>query len=222
MRPGHCFNVVDRLQPQSCTPSLDAESAQALAGLLPLLGCGEEAAITSFDRLARTSSLEPEARAALRAIAEDERRHDALLSGLCDALPRLAPIPALRHASRKFHLALSHGSILDHLARIAGIDAAVCTVLSQVLASASAVAHDPEVCGVLSHIRRDEARHVAISRSIAIAAMGRRKALGAAAEARSGLADLLALAESAFARINVDPDRLVAQVRAVPNGLFPQ
>lgn len=44
----------------------------------------------------------------------------------------------------------------------------------------------------------------------------------AAAEVRAGLADLLALGADAFARIEVDPDRLIAQVRGLPNGLFPR
>lgn len=221
-RPGHCFRVADRLQPQSCALALGAGAASALAELLPLLGCGEEAAIGSFDRLALDDRLAPDARAALKAIAIDERRHDALLGGLRDALPPPSTNRALRRASRQFHIAVSQGGVPVHLARIAGIDAAVCTVLSRVLGSASTVAHDPGVAGVLGNIRRDEARHVAISRAIAIAAIGRSRARDAAAEVRFGLAGLLAIGADAFARIEVDPDRLLAQVRGLPNGLFPR
>lgn len=221
-RPGHCFTVAGRLPPQPCALALDDESAGALAELLPLLGCGEEAAIASFGRLALDSSLEADARAALHAIAIDERRHDALLCGLRDALPMPPSNPALRRASRQFHLAISQGGAQVHLARIAGVDAAVCTVLSRLLGSASTVANDPGVARVLGHIRRDEARHVHTSREIAIAALGRSRARDAAAEARAGLADLLALGAGAFARIGVEPDRLLAQVRDLPNGLFPR
>ena len=219
---GNCFKVAGRLPPQPCTHDLAGESALALAELLPLLGCGEEAAIASFGRLAQDSSLEAGARAALHAIASDERRHDALLSGLRDALPTPTSNPALRKSSRQFHLAISQGGPQVHLARVAGIDAAVCAVLSRVLGSASTVAHDPGVARVLGHIRRDEARHVATSRGIAIAAVGRSRARDAAAEARAGLADLIEMGADAFARIGVDPDRLLAQVRALPNGLFPR
>lgn len=221
-RAGRCFSVPGRLLPQPCTLALDPASGEALAAILPLLGCGEEAAIVSFDRLARDCSIAAASRMALKAIAEDERQHDALLGGLQQALPQPTADPALRLASRRFHRALSAGSVPVHLARIAGIDAAVCTVLSHLLRSGSAVAHDPAAARVMRHIRRDEARHVTISRSIAIAAIGRNQAREAAAQARSELADLLAFAAYAFDRVGVDPGRLSAHVRAVPNGLFPQ
>ena len=217
-----CFPVERRLPQQQCIVMLDRGSAEALAVLLPLLGCGEEAAIAGFERLAHVCRLAVTARSALKAIAEDERLHDALLRGLQAELPHPSPNPAMRRAARRFHLGLSVGSAPIHLARIAGIDAAVCTILSRVMRPGSALTKDPGVASVIGHIRQDEARHVAISRSIAIAALDRCRARDFAAEARCGLAELMVSGGDAFERLGVDPGGLDKAVRALPDGLFPR
>lgn len=218
----HCFALPGRRAAQPCTVSLDYGAASALAKLLPLLGCGEEAAVLGFERLADREDLPSDLRAALRTIANDERVHDSLLRGLQTALPRHRPDLAARNIARRFHIGLQAGGVATHLAQIAGIDAAVCTVLSRLLRPSAPLARDPIVAGLLCHIRRDEVRHVSVSRAFAGAMIERRTASDAAAEARAGLAGLLALGGSSFERLGVDPDRLGRDVRSLPDGLFPR
>lgn len=220
-RHGHCFAVALRMPLRPCTVALDARYAQPLAALLPLLGCGEEAAVIGFDRLAAESDLEAESRQALQAIAADERQHDALLRGLQAALPAAAPSAAMRRAGRRFHLGLEAGGAAVHLARIAGIDAAVCTILSRLLRPKSALAGERDIARVLGHIRRDEARHVALSREIALASIAPNAARDAAGQARAGLAELLSFGSQALEQLGVDPDALGRDVRSLPPGLFP-
>lgn len=218
----YCFAVSRRQPAQPCTVTLDRGAAGALATLLPLLGCGEEAAVLGFERLASQDSLSPELRGPLRTIAVDERVHDALLRGLQAALPRHGPDSVPRHVARRFHRGLQGGDVATHLAQIAGIDAAVCTILSRLLRRSAPLANDPIVAGILEHIRRDEVRHVAISRTIAMAMIDRRTARDVAADARAGLTTLLAFGGSSFELLGVDPDRLCKDVGTLPKGLFPQ
>ncbi len=218
----HCFRVESRhANPRYCA-SLDAKPAAALAALLPLLGCGEEAAAVSFDRLSRADTLDSRLRRILHTIADDERCHDAMLRGLRAALPKAAPDAAVQARARRFHLSLPRGGTVLHLTRIAGLDAAVCTILSRLLRPGSPVARDDAARAVLSHIRRDETRHVIVSRDIALAASGRKEVRDAAAEARDALADLLTSGSDAFEALGVDPDRLLRDIGSLPSGLLPQ
>lgn len=207
---GHCTLPV----------SMDAQSARALAQLVPLLGCGEEAAALAFDGLARRSN-DQVARHALRQIAQEETVHDGLLRQLAMSLPEV-DVPGLRAKARRFHINLGRGDDSDHLARIAAIDAGVCMVLSRLLRAGRPISKNSEVTNLLTRIRSDEARHVAISRALAVRS-GTPKSLNTLADgARSALADVLSLASDAFETLEVDPDTLSADLRAVPRGLFTQ
>ena len=197
---------------------LDDAAAVALAWLVPLLGCGEEAAALAFGAMAEHES-DPATQAALDAICQEERVHEALLRGLSASLP---PVDARRlvRAARRFHIDLGRGSGVVHLARIAAIDAGVCTILSRVVRPCGVVAADAGVADLLKRIRRDEARHVMLSRTIAIRRGGGRALEDVAAGAREALADVLTLAGDAFEALGVDPARLFADLRVLPNGLL--
>ncbi len=201
---------------------LDEPSATALSELLPLMGCGEEAAVLGFEHLATRSGLDTASRIALHAIAADERVHDALLGGLRAALPRPGPHPAMRRAARRFHFALATGGAAMQLARITGVDSAVCTIVSRLLRKPGPLVCDRGVRSVLGKIRQDETQHVAVARKIAMALLEGSIARDAAAEARDGLADLLDFGTRAFEELGIDPDRLLRDVRALPNGLLTQ
>lgn len=175
-----------------------------------------------FDRLSRAGEFECGARTILRRIADDERRHDSMLSGLREALPHYVQDPAIRDRARQLHLDLSRGGAVLHLASIAGLDAAVCTILSRLLRPGLPLSGSATIRSVLSQIRGDETRHVLVSRNIALAAPDRQAVRGAAAEARAGLAELLACGADAFEALGVDPDRLVRDIAALPNGLLPR
>ena len=202
----------------SIMPRLDCEAAAALGQLVPLLGCGEEAAALAFDGLAERDS-DASTSAALRCIADEERVHGCLLQDLASALPQ-ANEPALRTAARRFHIDLGRGSGAHHLARIAAIDAGVCMVLSRLLGPAGPIAGDPFVAPLLSRIRRDEARHVTLSRRIVIERTQPHDLDDVAAAARDALANVLTLASDAFEALCVDPSRLYADLRKLPDGLL--
>jgi hypothetical protein len=196
--------------------ALDDDAARALATLVPLLGCGEEAAALAFDGLSQTSRDDAE-HYALQAIAHEERAHDALLTRLAASLPAIDAV-AIRRRARRFHVALGRGDRTHHLARIAAVDAGVCVILSRLLRAGTPVSRDAQVAALLGRIHRDEARHVSMSRQFAAA--GNRNVRQTAAAARVALADVLTIGADAFETLAVDPSRLLADIRRMPNGLF--
>jgi hypothetical protein len=200
--------------------TLHGDAAHALALLLPTLGCGEEAAVMAFSALARDRTLLPDDRVQLRAIADDESVHDALINEMRRALPPVTPSRAHAAATRRFHMALQTGGIAVHLARIAALDAGVCTILSRLLRPGAPLVRDAVVARVLHRIHRDEARHVAVSRRIALAMCAPPPLRDAAAAARSGLADIVDRQGEAFERLGVDMGVLVRDLARLPNGLF--
>lgn len=197
---------------------LGVDAATALATLVPLLGCGEEAAAIAFDGLAARDG-DPATAAALRTIADEERVHDSLLHGLAEALPSVST-EALQQEARRFHIHLGRGSTLTHLARIAAIDAGVCLILSRLLRSGTPVSGDHAVSRMLARIRRDETRHVRLSRSLVLGRADGRPFEDVAAAAREALANVITLAADAFEGLAVDPARLQADLRALPQGLL--
>jgi hypothetical protein len=219
--PAHtCFRITGRLAlPGTLQVCLRDREAQALAELLPLLGCGEEAAAMAFDALADALP-HPLARPALEQIAGDERVHDALLTRLRRSLPAPLEARTTLAASRRFHVRLGVGGTAAHLARIAALDSAVCTILSRLIRRGTAVAADPVIAGIFCNIRNDEARHVALSRRLALAGGGAAKLRDIGAATRGSLADILSLAAPAFDALGVDPDALDRTLRRLPDGLL--
>jgi hypothetical protein len=197
---------------------LDDRPAFALALLVPLLGCGEEAAALAFDGLAANDGDSATA-TALRLIAEEERVHDSLLHCLAEGLPIVATA-SVRRAARRFHIDLGRGSTLAHLARIAAIDAGVCTILSRLLRPDTPVAGDRAVANMLARVRLDETRHVRLSRSLVLARADGRRFEDVALSAREALANVLMLAADAFEVLEVDPAQLRADIGSLPRGLL--
>ncbi len=193
--------------------------AQALAELIVLLGCGEEAAAIAFAGLAARDA-DPVAARALRRVADEEETHDALLVGLARALPPPIDAPQWLRATRRFHARMARGSVAEHLARVAAIDAAVCTVLARLTARHRPVGADPGACAVLGRIHRDEGRHVRLSRRLAIERADGRALCDVAMAARGALADVLALGGAGFEVLGVDPDMLLRDVRVLPRRLL--
>ena len=157
--------------------------------------------------------------AALKAIAEEERSHDRLLHGLAESLPPCAAT-GLHRQARRFHIDLGRGSRLAHLARIAAIDAGVCTILSRLLRPGSPLAGDQAVADMLARIRLDETRHVRLSRSLVLMRGDGRQFEDVAHAAREALANVIMLAADAFEDLAVDPARLRADLGSLPQGLL--
>ncbi|MBV8972092.1 MAG: 3-oxoacyl-ACP synthase [Sphingomonadaceae bacterium] len=200
------------------TPRLDDAAREGLAELVPLLGCGEEAASLAFDRIAAVAD-DALATAALDTIAREEEGHEVLICALAQALGPVPPSAAVRRAKR-MHISFGRGSPALHLARITALDSGLCLVLGRLLAPGRPLAADPISGGVLTRIRRDETRHVRLSRRLAAERAAGAPLLAVAAEARAVFADVLSLGGAALERLDTDPDRLFADLRAVPRGLF--
>ncbi len=216
-----CFGLAEKFTPVAISLRLTAESCEALSVLVPLLGCGEEAAILGFQRLGTQSKLDAAISTALQQIVDEERRHDALMQGLKDALPSHIVSPVSLAAIRRFHKELIRGGATLHLARIAGLDAAVCTILSRLIHWQGPLAKDTGLRSMLGQIRDDETRHVVLSRTLTLAAPDRKSARDAAAKARHNLAQLLFPASEALEKLAVDPDRLFRDLNKLPDGLLP-
>ena len=218
-----CFSglvLVAALGDVPSSPQLCASSTQALANLLPMLGCGEEAAAVAFHHLADNADFAPQTAAALRMIGDEEDVHDALLTRLGLALPPPERPERVRRAARRFHMALTRGGPMLHLARIAAVDAGVCTILSRITDKGGAIASDAPTFRLLRKIRSDEAKHVAVARRAINNEVDRKALRDAAAAAREALAQLLALDGAAFEDLGVDPDRLIRDIARLPNGLI--
>jgi rubrerythrin len=218
-----CFDVGHRLEQPVSRPlriQLDDRPGAALAALLPLLGCGEEAAGMAFDGLAECHAGDDQAALTLRAIAEEERRHDLLIRLLQRGLPAPMPDAVAIEAARRFHIGLVRGGAALHLARIAALDSAVCTMFGRLLRPRGSIAADPEVASVLRRIHRDEARHVRVARKLALETGSPPAMRDAAAAARDGLANILRLASAAFEDMQIDPASLDRDIRRLPDGLL--
>lgn len=191
--------------------------AEALARLVPLLGCGEEAAALAFDGLA--GALDAQA-PALRLIAEEERVHGLLLHRLSASLPAVEPAQSILRGARRFHVSLGRGGPLHHLARIAAIDAAVCTILSRLLRPGAPIASDPSISIMFARIRRDEARHVHLSRRLAKQGLPGRELRELGAAARAAMAVMLAEGAGAFETLEVDSAKLLRDIARLPARLY--
>jgi hypothetical protein len=223
-RSPHCFAVPDRIVTGRSSlvlalPEGD-RAAIALATLLPLLGCGEEAASLAFDGLAHHYRDDDATSRALTAIARDERVHDVLIGAMLHALPDVPADRALLQDARHFHIVMARGGSGLHLARIAALDAAVCVLLGRLLREGRSLAVLHMVAPVLNRIRNDEARHVRLSRRLALD-LGTSSAMrDVAAEAREALADMLSPVGEALEVLGVDAGSLDRDIRRLPDGLL--
>ncbi len=221
-RAAWCFSTHRLPAPVGAPASpsrLPPPAAAALGRLIPILGCGEEAATLAFDGLARAGVAEPSVVLALRRVAAEEQLHDALMHRLALMLPQPRDERAVRVA-RRMHIQLSDGGFLAHLARIAALDSAVCTIFSRLLRPGLSLACCPEIASMLGRIRRDEARHVALTRSIVLAHGTSARLRDFGANARTALAGVLAMEADAFEALEVDADGLVRAVSRLPDGLL--
>lgn len=127
---------------------------------------GEQSAQIAFGRLLRRlppGSAE-QLQSALLAIGADEARHDQWLQVAGD----LAGVVHLRPpvSVRRFFLRLESREFAIHLARVASLDACVCQTLAAVLNAKPRRLHAALV-PALTEIRRDEGRHVRLTKSLA-------------------------------------------------------
>jgi len=187
-----------------------------VATLLALLRAGEQSAGMAFSRIVgRLSPGELSVAAPqLLNLIKDEERHDAALAGHCATLPGVV---FTHPTTRRFFRGLESREPTLHLARIAALDACVCQVLSCVLERADSRELGSSLRHLLTRIRGDEARHVRVSRDLALL-LGADAALLRLvnAEVRERFAPLLEHRAGAFDALGVDHTQLVAKIRRAP------
>jgi hypothetical protein len=71
---------------------------------------------------------------------------------------------------------------------------------------------------VLRKIHMDEARHVRLARECAGPLVSSRQGMEISAEVRSELAELIHMRADSVEALSIDPDRLNARLRSVPQG----
>jgi hypothetical protein len=221
--PRGCFELTRRIDADVAVdtpPHLTAPAVDGLARLLPLLGCGEEAASLAFDGLARSHAEDPAASHALQLIASQELIHESLIRALSNSLPTPSGVSETLAVARRFHFNLKRGDATDHLARVTALDSAVCTIFARLLRAGAPLAADKSITAILRRIGRDEALHVRASRRLALDRRTPRALREVAAPARVALVQLLALASDDFEALKVDPDRLWRDLSCLPDGLF--
>ena len=122
----HCFNVPDRIEADlhghGEPVNLGEHEAKSFAKLLPLLGCGEEAAALAFDGLAICYRDDDVIATSLKLIAYEERVHEAILGRLSRSLPPAPMQTQLIDKAQRLHVGLTRGGTNFHLARIAALD----------------------------------------------------------------------------------------------------
>ena len=205
-----CYKV------RSWTPSglssglrLDADVAQGLADLLPTLLCGEASAEMVFTQAIKAfSSIHfPDLYHELCRIVADEKRHGEQLFILSQHLPSPNKRATAKHAVR-FLRSLASEDLPIHLARLSAIDIGVCIVLALVC-RAQPVAENDYVCRLLTLIRRDEGRHVRVTRRCAeVLGLDTTIERKEKIQVLNAFSTLLSRQDTAFIAIGVDPDQL--------------
>ena len=206
----HCYKVRSWL-PTAPTGSLglDALAAQGLADLLPTLLCGEASAEMVFKHAIKAFPSEhfPNLHDALCRIVEDEKRHGDALFDLSIYLPSPNKRATAKHAVR-FLRSLASDNLSIHLARLSAIDIGVCIVLALVCRAPPIIEND-YICRLLTLIRRDEGRHVRVTRRCAevlgldIAIEKKEKI-----QVLNTFSQLLSRQDDAFRAIGIDPEQL--------------
>ncbi|WCT74498.1 3-oxoacyl-ACP synthase [Sphingomonas naphthae] len=153
---------------------------------------------------------------ALNMIAAEERLHDALAR----QLPATGPPPGLLKTTQSFHASLGSGGTTLHLARIAALDAAVCTILGALLCAGAPLSTHRHAAPVLHRIRRNEVRHVRIARAIVARRGAGVSVRDAAAATREMLAQIIMPLSDALEVLAVDPRVLDRRLRRLPEGLL--
>ncbi len=165
----HCVFREEWVQTRCDTTSyfagLDASQCQDLADVLPYLACGEISAVYAFSgRLQH--GVNAEAQNLLQHIAADERRHAELIMSLQQELP--PPRQAISSTRLAiFFQRLEAGHPAEHLARVSALDRAVCRLLQPLLKQGRVLSQAPQLHRDLCALRRDEARHVRLTRRMA-------------------------------------------------------
>ena len=194
-------------------PRLSDRQMEASARLATVLLCGEQSAVRIFSAEVRRGRAPAEALTALRVIERDEHLHERALIDFCEYLPKPDGLHALKRRAQRFFA--EFGRIDDmarHFGQISHLDSVVCKIMWHVERSALDKASPLRL--IATQIKRDEARHVGVSRRYAAS-------LGLASKRREEdrirvigrMIDMLDPLTEAFETVGVDSDRLFASIQ---------
>ena len=138
---------------------------EALARLMPFLLCGEQSAIqvfgTEISRL-QGSSWSKSIRL-LKSIESDEYAHEEALQTLSSLLMQPTDLNDIKRRARHFYIRLGNTKgMTEHFARVAQLDACVCIIMNAI--SKSDLGKNSLATQLVDKIKKDEARHVGVSK----------------------------------------------------------
>ena len=194
-------------------PRLSDKQMEASARLATVLLCGEQSAVRIFSAEVRRGRAPAEALSALHAIERDEHLHECALTDFCEYLPKPDGLHALKRRAQRFFAELGRiDDMARHFGQISHLDSVVCKIMWHV--ERSALDKASPLCLIATQIKKDEARHVGVSRRYAAS-------LGLAPKRRDDdrvrvterMIDMLDPLTEAFETVGVDSDRLFASIQ---------
>jgi len=194
-------------------PRMPDQQLEATARLATVLLCGEQSAVRVFAAEVRRGRAPAKALRALHAIEEDEHLHECALLDFCEYLPKPDGLHALKRHAQRFFAELGRiDDMARHFGQISHLDSVVCRIMWHI--ERSAIDKGSPLRLIATQIKKDEARHVAVSRRYA-ASLGltsnERGEDGVQVAER--MVDMLAPLADSFETVGVDTDRLFANIR---------
>jgi len=142
----------------------------AMGSLLPLLLCGEQSAQLVFNsEIARLGGSKYDVMInSLRGVEADEHRHDIALQHVALQLPELGHFKQVQRKAKRFYAGLGRvENYSEHFVRIAILDTCVTHIMQAFEHCHLGQDHRfAQLCGL---IKKDEAKHVYVSRKHALA-----------------------------------------------------
>jgi hypothetical protein len=195
---------------------IEGRMREGLGRLVPTLLCGEESSVLVFSRERDRLCDErwSRSRTLLARISAEEEEHALLLRVVRDHTPPPGDLVAIRSRSRRLLTRIGAvGSVADHFARISELDACVCMVMSELLATP--LRRVPAMRALLRLIRSDERRHVRVSRAhVRVLGQQTTDERDARDWVRGELIRLLAYVGDSLEGLSVDPDVLFRRIRS--------
>ena len=202
-----------RLHLRTAGPQMSDKQMEATARLATVLLCGEQSAVRVFAAEVRRGRAPAEALNALHAIERDEQLHESALLDFCEYLPKPDGLHALKRRAQRFFAGLGRiDDMARHFGQISQLDSVVCRIMWHI--ERSAIDKASPLCLIATQIKKDEARHVAVSRRYAASlglAPGTRGEDGV--QVANRMVDMLGPLAESFETVGVDSDRLFANIQ---------
>ncbi len=198
-------------------PQMRDAEMEACARLAAVLLAGEQSAIQIFAaEIERQRDTAHEAGLReLISIEHDEHQHELALTTFRDYLPVPDDAHRLKRRAQRFFMSLGRVEpMARHFGQISQLDAAVCKIMYHVEHSELDTVSPLSL--LAGHIKRDEARHVAVSKRYAnVLGLSKQQRDEDSERIRTGLVDMLEPLGASFETIGVDSDKLFAHLKRI-------